>query len=508
MTGRQPQPAPTRQRTSSEPSRAARLADWAASLRPTDLPDRIVALGRSQVLSQLAAIRAGRAHPLGRRLVAAFGEPLQPDPGRAAAVLAGLGSWLNLDDTAYAGHLSNSTVATPLAYARARGLDGAGLLTAVVAANECAARVTAAATLGPFRGQTAAHTSLVGGVAGRLHCTGATAATWTHALGLAMTMPPWTLLHGFLGGDARTLTALTPVRAAMDACDAAEAGLTSAPDVLEHAEGFLARFAVVPLPEAVTEGLGRRWHTDTLSFKVRPGGPGVDTAVDCALELRRELPAADFADGIEEIVVETSRYTTHVGRLTEQYGHGPQTSAGVLPLSVPYAVATALLSGDLSVADFTAPATHDARRWELASRVRLVEDPEMTDDLLASAAPFGAAVRQAGERALDWLTSFAGREAAERAALGAPEETFEQATKHTGSRLTVRWSDGRTATARRDIPVGAAGEDTRARHWELVQEKFHACGGPKEAAGLCARLEELSPVELARLIETVLAPSD
>lgn len=503
MTGRHPGPGPTEE-SAPPPARTAELAGWAAGLCLEELPARVVGLARSQVLSQLAAIRTGLAHPLGRRLVSAFGEPLQSEPARSAAVLAGLGSWLNLDDTAYAGHLSNSTVATPLAYARSEGLDGAACLTAVVAANECAARVTAAATLGPFRGQTAAHTSLIGGVTGRLHCTGAGADTWTHAIGLAMTMPPWTLLHGFLSGDARVLTALTPVRAAMDACDAAEAGLTAAPDVMEHPDGFLARFAVVPLPQAVNEGLGRRWHTDTLSFKVRPGGPGVDTAVDCALELRRRSPGADFAEGIEEIVVETSRYTTYVARLTDRHGHGPDTPPSILPLSVPYAVAVALLTGDLSVADFTAPATHEARRWELSSRVRLVEDPGMTDNLLASAAPFGAAIRQAGKPAVDWLAAFAGRDAAERAVLGAPEETFEQATKHTGSQLTVRWAGGRTATARRDIPIGAAGEETRARHWELVREKFRRAGGPDEAADLCAHLEELSPAELAKLTATAL----
>ncbi|MFJ8781204.1 MmgE/PrpD family protein [Streptomyces sp. NPDC102476] len=503
MTARAARPS-----TAGQP-RLTELAAWAAALRPSDLPERVIALARSQVLSQLAAIRAGLGHPLGRRLVTAFGSPLQNDPARAAAVLAGLGSWLNLDDTAYAGHLSNSTVAVPLAYARALELDGAALLTAVVAANECAARVTAAATLGPFRGQTAAHTSLVGAVAGRMHCSGDDAGIWPHALGLALTMPPWTLLHGFLGGDARLLTALNPVRAAMDACDAAAAGLTAVPDVLEHPEGFLARFAAVPLPEETTEGLGKRWHTDTLSFKVRPGGPGVDTAVDCALRLRRQLPAERFhcVDGIEEIIVETSRYTTYVARLAGEHGHGADTPPAVLPLSVPYAVATALLTGDLIVADFATPASQDPRRWQLASRVRLVEDSGMTDDLLAGAAPLGAAIRRAGERALPWLASFAGTDAAARAVLGAPEETFTDAAKWTGSRLTVQWTDGRRAVARQDIPVGGAGPDTRAGHRALVEQKFRAAGGAPDAARLCARLEELSPAEVRLLVEGALAPA-
>ncbi|MFI6347313.1 MmgE/PrpD family protein [Streptomyces sp. NPDC050560] len=482
------------------------LAAWAATLRLSHLPERVTSLARSQVLSQLAAIRAGLGHPGGRRLVTAYGSYSQPEPARAAAVLAGLGAWLNLDDTAYAGHLSNSTVAVPLAYARSLELDGAALLTAVVAANECAARVTAAATLGPFRGQTAAHTSLVGAVAGRMHCSGADVGTWANATGLALTMPPWTLMHGFLGGDARLLTALNPVRSAMDACAAADAGLTAPPDILEHPEGFLARFAAVPLPEEITAGLGKRWHTDTLSFKVRPGGPGVDTAVDCALRLRREMPAARFetGDDIAEIVVETSRYTTYVARLAAEHGGGADTPPGVLPLSVPYAVATALLTGDLTVADFSAPASGDPRRWRLASRVRLVEDSGMTDDLLSGTAPVGAAIRRAGERAAPWLASFAGPDAAARVVLGAPEETFTDATKYTGSRLTVRWRDGRQAVARQDIPVGGAGPDTRAAHRGLVEGKFRATGGPPEAARLCARLEGLSPAEVSLLVERAL----
>jgi hypothetical protein len=79
------------------------LVEWGAALRPEDVPERVMDLAASQVLSQLAAIRAGAGHPLGRKLVRAFGAPSQPESRRAAAVLAGLGSWLNLDDTAYAG---------------------------------------------------------------------------------------------------------------------------------------------------------------------------------------------------------------------------------------------------------------------------------------------------------------------------------------------------------------------------------------------------------------------
>jgi 2-methylcitrate dehydratase PrpD len=174
-----------------------------------------------------------------------------------------------------------------VAYAHALGLDGRQLLTAVLAADECAARIAAAATLGPLRGQNAAHTHLAGAVAGRLRSEQAPAAQWVDALGLAFSMPPWPSLRGFLGSDAKVLSASVPVRAGLDACDAAAGGLRGPADVLEHPDGFLARFATVPLPEAVTAGLGERWHAETTSYKVHPGGPGLDAAVDCALDCMR-----------------------------------------------------------------------------------------------------------------------------------------------------------------------------------------------------------------------------
>ncbi|MEW2115643.1 MmgE/PrpD family protein [Streptomyces sp. NPDC005474] len=491
------------------------LCAWAARLTYDDIPDRVRALAASQVLSQVASIRAGAVHPLGGRMIAAFGEPFQPDARQAACVLAGLGSWLNLDDTAYAGHLSNSTVAVPLAFAHAHRLTGAALLTAVVAANECAARVTAAATLGPLRGQSAVHTHLVGAVCGRLHCEGVKdPRRWTDALGLALAMPHRPLMRAFLASDARLLNALAPVRAGMDACDAATAGLRGAPDLLEHPDGFLAALATVPLPDEVTDGLGRRWHTDTLSFKMRPGGPGIDAAVDCAIDLHRELrsdvgrsaPPVDPAS-VAEVLVETSLYTLYAGRRADRYVTGPDAPLGALVLHTPYPVATALLTGGLTVADFERPALADPARWQLARRVRLTHDPALTRELFASAAPFGAAVRRAGAAAEPWLFDFGGAETAGMAldAAEPPEPDFTAATKATGARVTVRLRDGRAFTRERLVPLGAAGPHTRACHDELVREKFVTLGGDVDTAKAAVELGAMGAVRLRDWLHAALA---
>ncbi len=482
------------------------LAAWASRLELEDVPDRVVAHARSQVLSQLAAARAGMGHPLGAAVQRGFGPPLQPDATRSAFVLAALTSWLHHDDTAYAGHLSNSTVTVPLAYAHALGLDGRALLTAVLAADECAARIAASATLGPLRGQSAAHTHLAGAVAGRLRCEGAPAQQWVDALGIAFSMPPWPSMRGFLGSDAKVLSAAAPVRAGLDACDAAAAGLRGPADVLEHPDGFLARFATVPLPDAVTAGLGSRWHAETTSYKVHPGGPGLDAAVDCALELRAALGALE-PDDVEEVVVTTSLYTMAVEQRSSAYLDGPRSPVSALVFSTPYAVATALLTGGLVPADFAAPSVDDPRRWELAAKVRVEHDAEMTRASLVCEAPFGEALRQAGDRAGAWLEEVGGTWLVDLVGTpGPPSATFERAEKVTPARVTVRCRDGRTASLQRDIPVGAAGPETRGSHERLVREKFLATGGSPELADIAARLETATAAEVRALLEGALAP--
>ncbi|MGC0419080.1 MmgE/PrpD family protein [Embleya sp. AB8] len=504
MTGRGA-PAAARADRARAVEPLSRLADWAAELHLSDVPDRVVDFAASHILSQLAAIRTGARQEDGRRLVRALGAPFGADTAQSARVLAGVGAWLNLDDTAYAGHLGPSTVGVPLAYAHALGASGADLLRAVILADECAARVTAAATLGPFRGQTALHTHLIGAVAGRLACERAPAQVWRDALALALSAPPWTLWRAFVAGDARMLHVPLAVRAGLDACDAAMGGLHGAADIVEHPDGFLAAFATVPLPEVLTLGLGRRWHTETLSFKLHPGGPGIDAAVDCAIDLHADLAAEagswTVAD-VREVVVEGSVYTLFAARKALPYLDGPRSPIGALVLDPPYPVATALLTGGLTIEDFTAPALEDSERWLLAARVRLVHDVAMTRELLAGDAPFGEALRQAGAAGPAWLTKFGGPELAAAAAPpGPPAEDFTEAVKPTPARVRVCLRDGREFVRELRVPRGGIGPDLRAGHQETVAAKFRAAGGPASVLRLWPKLAEADPIELRALLE-------
>ncbi|MFN8103417.1 MAG: MmgE/PrpD family protein [Acidimicrobiia bacterium] len=493
------------------PTLTEELAAWVADLRLDDIPARVVDFAVSQILAHVGALAAGARHDLGRRVVAAFGAPLGGDPKQSAYVLAALTMLLDYDDTVFAGHVSHSTVGVPLAYAESAGLDGPGLLVAVLAANETAARVTAAATLGHFRGQTAAHTHLAGAVAARGRAEAMAAPTLVDAWGLAFAMPPWSLTRAFMGSDAKVLTAATPVRTGLDACDAATAGLAGAADILEHPDGFLARFAEIPLPQAVG-GLGRRWHTETLSIKVYPGCAYLDAALDAAVTLHPRVQ--DRLDTVERVVVAASVFTAGMDARSRPYVHGPGTGVAALNFSVPYNVAVALMRGALVPADFDADMVADPSVWGLAAKVEVAYDRDLTERALLATAPVGAALRTAGDAATAWLAPMLGLEEQAAAALvaGGPEASFEDAEKAVGARVTVHFADGSTEEAAVDIALGAAGARTRARHRGIALAKYLTEASAwlgaeraREAAALVEGLADAGTAEVARLVEILRA---
>ncbi|MFD0381531.1 hypothetical protein ACFQ2B_01030 [Streptomyces stramineus] len=87
-------------------SLTTRLAAWARRVTHEDIPEHTLAAARSQLVSNLAAVRGSLEHPVGRKIVNAFGPPLQSDAGRSAYVLAALATALDFDEVAYSGHVS------------------------------------------------------------------------------------------------------------------------------------------------------------------------------------------------------------------------------------------------------------------------------------------------------------------------------------------------------------------------------------------------------------------
>ncbi|MFJ3904689.1 MmgE/PrpD family protein [Streptomyces sp. NPDC090025] len=505
---RAPAPAPdTAAAPGPGPTLTGRLADWAHRVRFDDIPARTREAAVSQLISNLAAVRATLAHPWGGPLTAALGPPLQADPARSAQVLAALATALDFDEVAYAGHVSAGAVNVAVAEARQLRLDGRALLAAVVTANECAARITAATILSPFfRGQTNTHTHLASAAAARLHARGAPADEWRRALGLALGILPVPLHHGVVTSHVKAFTAAAPVRLALDACDAAAHGLGGADDVLEHPEGLLAELSAVPVPEAVDTLLGVRWHTDTLTYKRFPGSAYLHAAFDCAERLHARLGRVDAAR-VARIVVDGSLLTWQLERKVAGALRGPDTSVAAATLSVGYGVATLLLTGGFGAPDLTPAALAGADRWALADKVTVEHDMGLSLAMAAATVPLGAALRQAGDRALGWpeLVRWTGDAAPEVvASLGPPEETFEDATMAIGARVRVELVDGTVVGEECPAFLGAAGATDRAGQRALVRAKFLATGGSGAALAALEDIAALGPAATARALAAAL----
>lgn len=489
-------------------SLVARLAGWAAGLGYDDVPAATVAAARSQLISDLAAVRASLRHPTGRALVAAFGPPDQADPARAAYVLAALATAFDFDEVAYSGHPSAGAVNVALSETVAAGRDGRALLATIVAGTECAARITAATILSPFfRGQTNTHTHLAGAAAARLHARGVGPEEWVAAFGLALGILAVPLHHGVVAGDGKALSAAAPVRLALDACAAAAHGLTGPERILEHPDGLLAQLSVVPLPEVVTAGLGRRWHTDTLTYKRFPGSAYLHAAFDCAQRLHERLGSLG-PDRVRRATVHGSLLTYQLDRKVAGSLDGPRTTASAATLSVGYGVAALLDTGRFGVPDFEPAALADARRWELAGRVRVEHDWSYSLAMARATSPLGQALREAGERALDWpeFRDWGGAEAASLlASLGGPAETFEDATMAIGARLELELADGSTVVEDCPAPVGSAGPRTRREHAAIVAEKFLATGGGADVLADLERIDRLDAAATRRVLARALA---
>ena len=480
------------------------LAAWAHKLSYMDIPPPTLASARSQLISNLAAVRASLNHPVGRAIVAAYGPPDQESPTQSAYVLSALATVLDFDEVAYSGHVSAGAVNVAVAEARGCLLDGKSLLATIVTANECAARITAATILSPFfRGQTNTHCHLASAAAARLHARRASLAEWTSGLGLALGIVPVPLHHAVMTGDVKALSAAAAVRLALDACDGAAHGLTGSGTILEDPEGLLAHLSVVPLPDAVVAGLGQRWHTDTLTYKRFPGSAYLHAAFDCAERLHERLGAVDPAT-IRRIVVHGSLLTWQLERKVAGSLDGPRTTVSAATLSVGYGVATLLLTGSFGPRDLTAEAIADEARWSLAAKVTVEHDMALSVQMAQATSPLGESLRQAGDRALTWpeFVAWGGEDApALLAGLGPPEETFDTATMAIGARVEVELSDATTITESCAAPIGSAGTVTRRKHPAIVGEKFLTAGGPADVLSDLEQIVHLDALDTAQVLK-------
>jgi 2-methylcitrate dehydratase PrpD len=156
----------------------------------------------------------------------------------------------------------------------------------------------------------------------------------------------------------------------------AEAGITGTRNILEGEKGlFSAFFPGQNDPSWITAGLpSREFKTMTTRIKMYPSCTYTHSAIEAALHCVREndIPSSHIAAVTVGVNTPTHRIVCEPSALR----HNP-TSIASAQFSIPYTVATALVTGNVSIQDFTQDALLRSEVRQMMQRVVTYIDQEL-----------------------------------------------------------------------------------------------------------------------------------
>jgi 2-methylcitrate dehydratase PrpD len=157
-------------------------------------------------------------------------------------------------------------------------------------------------------------------------------------------------------------------RNAVTACDMAAGGLSAPVAVLDGAFGYFRLFEGDYDPAPCLALLGRTWRITELAHKPFPSGRATHGVLDGLLTLMRRQGFG--ADDVDHVVCRVPTLTQNlVGRPVKD-----QMEVNYARLSAPYVLASALLSGGLSIGDFRPEALLEEARRALGGRITVEAD--------------------------------------------------------------------------------------------------------------------------------------
>ena len=442
-----------------------RLASFAANLSYEALPPDVVERGRMFLLDGAAVMvaAAGYARENDDRMLVGYLEAAAPADGpstvvghgiRTSPMMAAFANGCMMEVLDYSdsnlGNLThNGTPVLPAALAVAEHVSApwGDLCAAIVAGYEVHTRLLTTVQPGHwYRGFQSAGTFGTSGAAvaaGRL--LGLDAGGIAAALGVSgFIMPVSNGDNEFRGHSAKPVHGGQGATCGVSSALLARSGYRAGPLEGEPPRYHAALHILSDGPdlERAIEGFGEKWHSRDVAFKPYPLGHLIVGPVEAVLDLLAEAPI----DANEVDSVDIATYQAAVHGCGKKYST-PESNYVDCHFSMPFCVAATLIEKEMTPRqlrnDFIAnPPVH-----ELASRVVVTEDPEMS-------ARFPA----------EW-----------------PLE------------LVVRMSDGTTRSRRIDKVKWS---DSRPPAWEELEEKFLMVVGPvlgeaqaRSAADLIANLE-------------------
>lgn len=368
-----------------EKDASAAFAAFVAATSFDRLPADLVEATKNAILDTIAVILAGSGASAAigvRRMVSSWGghphstligAAERLPPVAAAFVNAAAAHQYDFDDThdeAVVHPTANSfTAALALAEA-AEGAAGRDLLTAIACANEITCRLGLALTgnlfdypwtrppvLGTF-GAAAAAAHVLGLAPDRIRST----------FGLTLHQACNTLECLYApGSEVRGLRDGFSARNGVTAALMAGQGIVGDGSAFEGRFGlFNAFFCGDYRPAILTDGLGERWEAANISIKPWPSARETHAAIHAALELKRThgFEAGDLRD----VLLTVGRPNLEFCEPGDQRRR-PARRMDALS-SLPFAIATALTKGRVTLQGYTDEAIRDPATLALAARIR------------------------------------------------------------------------------------------------------------------------------------------
>jgi aconitate decarboxylase len=359
------------------------LAAFTANPRFPELPQRAVDIVQSGFADTIATMLAGREEPVVRiaqQFVAARGSSateasLLLGAHKAAAADAALingaaGHALDFDDVALGGH--PSTVLVPAVLAEGERLDasGADALRAYLVGYEVWAELfSREPDAYHLKGwHPTAVLGTVGAAAAVAHLNGLSEAQCRHAIALAASMACGLVAN--FGTMTKPLHAGRAAAAGIDAVRFAAAGLTAAPDAIEHHAGYLA--ALSPRGRADRESPASKLGQELrilgygLSIKKYPACYATHRVIDGVLDLARANHVR--AEDVEEV-----RARIGVAQASMLRNHAPTTGLEA-KFSLEFAVASSLVAGRVGLGELTDEFVGQPKVRDLMAKVRIATE--------------------------------------------------------------------------------------------------------------------------------------
>lgn len=369
-----------------------RLANYCSKLSYDAIPEKVVENIKWAILDNLGVILAGSTFEVGRS-IAEYGRGLgdreeatvlgfgfKSSTSNAAFVNGSLSEIVEMQDGNTRGglHACDAVISASLAMCEWQEKTGKDLITGVVAGYEVGNRVAEAIyPAHRYRGFMSNGTvGTVGAAAAVGRILGLNTELMSNALGIAGFILPVTTYDSHYGGySIKIVQGGAAAKSGIESALLARQGLTGAP--LEGDPGIQRGFCRIvgdesPKFEETIESLGKRYAVNEIYHKPYASCRINHGPIEIALDLKEKF--ALHAEDIEDILIKTFDFAAkRVGSTKTD----TNSSFILCQFSTSYAVAGALMDGEVGLRQLREERIRDPRIHELGLKVKVIADPEL-----------------------------------------------------------------------------------------------------------------------------------